>query len=123
MLKRKIIKRRRNPELKSFSKNDTTYIKLSDFENEFIKEAKLILNKADLEYWEFDYEIDNILKYQLGSNAVNSGLLSLLSISDFKKILKDGLENRFSNDKDISKVYRNTIIKIPKNINWIDTGN
>lgn len=138
MLRKKPIKRkskvpnpvkrkRKNPEIKVHSKNDTEYVRLSDFESEFLKNAKLILDKEDFEYWELDYEIDNILKYELNnSNAVNSGLLYLLSLKDFKKILTLGFRKRF----DIKTVSNNmifileqTLKNIPENIAWIDTGN
>lgn len=130
-----IKRKRKNPEIKVHSKNDTEYVRLSDFESEFLKNAKLILDKEDFEYWELDYEIDNILKYELNnSNAVNSGLLYLLSLKDFKKILTLGFRKRFdvkglkygegtAVSNDMVSILEQTLKSIPKNITWIDTGN
>lgn len=114
--------KRKNPnyKIRSYKTVDFEYeyIKLSDFEFQFTREANAL---GDDGYYDYDYEIDNILKYEYGSNAVSSGVVKLISLSIFKKIVKQGLA--YFDDKNIIEAFNNTLSRIPDNVRVIDIGN
>lgn len=114
-LKTKSKPKRKNPDYKLQSHDDN--VKLSDFEFQFTREIYAL---GDSGYYAYDYEIDNILKYQFGSNSVNSGRTKLISLSNFKKIVKKGLLN--FDDNNVIEAFDNTVARIPKNIKFIDIG-
>jgi len=126
--KRKVAKKKvtkRNPsnyKLPVFESEKGKYIKLSDFEFQFIRELSSIVGNNN--YYQHDYEIDNILKWGLGnSNLVSSGIKNLISLKLFKDIMSAGLPNAFSNPKNEIEAYRNTLDRIPDDVKLIDTGN
>lgn len=115
--------KQKNP-IKQHKSNNLYYIQLSDFIKEFNKEIK---NKLDDDYYQFDYEFDNILKYSFrNSNLVSSGIINLISLTQFKKIMIKGLEHRFLESGyyvDIIVSFEKTILKIPNGVEEIDIGN
>ena len=126
--KRKVAKKKvtkRNPldyKLPVFESEKGKYIKLSDFEFQFIRELSSIVGGHN--YYQHDYEIDNILKWGLGnSNLVSSGVKNLISLKLFKDIMSVGLPKAFSNPKNEIKAYHNTLDRIPDDVKLIDTGN
>lgn len=122
-IKKKVTKR--NPldyKLPVFESEKGKYIKLSDFEFQFIRELSSIVGGHN--YYQHDYEIDNILKWGLGnSNLVSSGVKNLISLKLFKDIMSVGLPKAFSNPKNEIKAYHNTLDRIPDDVKLIDTGN
>lgn len=126
--KRKVAKKKvtkRNPsnyKLPVFESEKGKYIKLSDFEFQFIRELSSIVGNNN--YYQHDYEIDNILKWGLGnSNLVSSGIKNLISLKLFKDIMSAGLPNAWSNPKNEIEAYHNTLDRISNDVKLIDTGN
>lgn len=117
------VKNKKNPNLRmrSYKLRDKEYILLSDFEDQLTRSYK---NLTDEDYHDWDYEIDNILKYELGfnSNSVGGEHINLLSLHYFEYVVKKGLTSNFD-DPNIIKAFNNTLKSILKEIEYIDLGN